>query len=213
MGSWMKPTSLPKVLDEDELFASVCKAAGHPLDRPRVEIWRRRVARGPSLLYCRRCTPGLTCKAGHDLTDPGNVIGRTGACGPCKVVRDQALRRRRIEARDAGGSARKPGPEPGWAVSGWAPRAVLRDAACAGSDPTMFDPIEPGETTLHSEARLFRAASLCAACPVRAACAEWAQDRYLRHQEHRVAGGMYFGVRKAVRDVEGPALMSRIEVA
>jgi hypothetical protein len=220
---------LPAVLDEDELFAGVCKAAGHSLARPDFEIWRAGGRRGfAAPAYCRRCVRGLVCKAaGHDLTNPDNVVRKVGACALCKNDRQREYNRRLSEHREQIAQARAAlktsdlqallnttGPAPRWLVSGWVPREVdWGQAQCAGADSRLFDAIEKTETVMEAEARLFKAASLCSACPVREACARWAQDRYLVHRENRVAGGMYFGPRKSVQFAKDSQMISWIRVA
>jgi len=50
-------------------------------------------------------------------------------------------------------------------------RPWVRGALCMGADPELFFPEGAGEPALRSIAR---AKAVCAACPVRADCLEWA---------------------------------------
>lgn len=63
----------------------------------------------------------------------------------------------------------------------------VKQAACAGMDPTMFHP-HRGEDTRPAEA-------VCARCPVTRPCLEWA----LRHREPGVWGGTTEVGRKRIR--------------
>jgi WhiB family transcriptional regulator, redox-sensing transcriptional regulator len=66
--------------------------------------------------------------------------------------------------------------------------AWMAQAACAGSDPDMFFP-QPGETTAEAKA-------VCAACPVRAQCADLAEQR---HERFGIWGGLSERDRKRIR--------------
>ncbi|GAA1860413.1 hypothetical protein GCM10009836_45700 [Pseudonocardia ailaonensis] len=58
-----------------------------------------------------------------------------------------------------------------------------REAACVGTDPELFFPT--AETGPIREAEVLRAKRVCAGCPVRTACLDWALDNLA----HGVAGG------------------------
>lgn len=71
---------------------------------------------------------------------------------------------------------------------------VLEDALCAQTDPELFFP-EKGKDNR-------RAKQVCAACPVRRQCAEWA----LSSPEHLegIWGGLSVNERKALRRANRP---------
>lgn len=220
------------VLDADELFAGVCKEAGHTVIT-RAERWSAGGGSGrQGIQYCRRCVVGLRCAQGHDLTDPDNVIESSVACKACKADRQREYRERTQLARAEAKAAREAlgtkalqsiinttGPAPRWLTSGWPPRAVLDDGRCGDVRlAKLFDSIEKKtedheyESTDKAEARIRQAATLCAACPVRELCKEWATNRYLVYGETRVAGGLYFGPRKSVSFAKDSKMISEIKV-
>lgn len=69
------------------------------------------------------------------------------------------------------------------------PREVTENAACGPDTATLFDIFAPA---VDSE----QAVAICAGCPVRVACAEWAQERNRRGDQHGVAGGIMWSNRR-----------------
>lgn len=222
-------------LSEWETSRGAC-SAGHSI-LLHTERWKVPGGTGRGFLrvqgwYCRRCCQGLTCKAGkHDLTEPVNV-GKNGACRVCKVENQRLLNAKVAESRAVARAARAAlgthhiqqiintsGPAPRWLVSGWPPREILDYGQCGGpANAWLFDPIQNAtddharETMQAAESRLHKAATLCAGCPVRELCGSWATDRYLVYGEHRVAGGLYFGPRKAIRFTVDSRQISQIRI-
>jgi WhiB family transcriptional regulator, redox-sensing transcriptional regulator len=77
---------------------------------------------------------------------------------------------------------------------GTPPRVDWREfAACRRADPALFFPVG---TTPHAMAQADRAKRVCAECPVRAACLDWA---LATGQELGVWGGTAEGERRALR--------------
>ncbi|WP_374203830.1 WhiB family transcriptional regulator [Pseudonocardia sp. ICBG601] len=80
-------------------------------------------------------------------------------------------------------------PSPAWGENAdW--RAL---AACRGVDPELFFPTATAGAALAAEER--RALSVCAGCPVLAACRSWA----VAEQPHGIAGGLTEAQRAALR--------------
>jgi WhiB family transcriptional regulator, redox-sensing transcriptional regulator len=76
------------------------------------------------------------------------------------------------------------------------------DAACLGYDPELFFPI--GTTSPYALAQIAEAKAVCAVCPVRTACLEWALGR---GPDGRVRAG--YGVFGGLDEDEREALLRR----
>jgi hypothetical protein len=71
-----------------------------------------------------------------------------------------------------------------------------RDAACRGVDPELFFPVaEPGTPVYRRQ--VLQAKAVCAGCPVRAECLEFA----LAKLPYGIAGGLTEVERRALRRI------------
>lgn len=77
-------------------------------------------------------------------------------------------------------------------------------AACRGTDPLLFFPASTTDAT--AVADVDRAKSICAACPVRAACLDWALATGARNA---VLGGTTWGERRALSTRRSPRSVPR----
>jgi WhiB family redox-sensing transcriptional regulator len=91
---------------------------------------------------------------------------------------------------NAEASAPRPGEQdgPGWDEDGW--RA---QAACRGEDPELFFPIGSTGPVL---AQITQAKQVCARCPVREACLDFALDT---GQAYGIWGGLTEDERRSLR--------------
>jgi WhiB family redox-sensing transcriptional regulator len=88
-------------------------------------------------------------------------------------------------------SAKAPAPrpdDPGWDEGGWRSRA-----ACRGEDPELFFPIG---TTGPAVAQIAKAKQVCAQCPVREACLDFALSS---GQRYGIWGGLTEDERRTLR--------------
>jgi WhiB family transcriptional regulator, redox-sensing transcriptional regulator len=74
----------------------------------------------------------------------------------------------------------------------------MKDALCAEADPDLFFPPDEEETTEEAMERVRLAKQICAQCPVRAECLDYAMDN-----EERIGvwGGMAESGRKTLRGI------------
>ncbi|MGH3985709.1 MAG: WhiB family transcriptional regulator [Gammaproteobacteria bacterium] len=76
-------------------------------------------------------------------------------------------------------------------MSGW------RDlAACRDEDPELFFPVHESKPDEPATAGELQALAVCAGCPVRAACREWALNT--GHVQFGVVGGLTAGQRRVL---------------
>jgi WhiB family redox-sensing transcriptional regulator len=72
-------------------------------------------------------------------------------------------------------------------------------ARCADQDPDLFFPVGTGGPAMR---QTLRAKAVCAQCPVRRECLDWAMET---HQPHGVWGGLDEQERERLQDPQGEA--------